>query len=108
MRIVFLLDLVLLSRAVFHIAEGYLWLLFVLRCVFLAVSSFVGLCPQTMWCVFYIVEGYPLIRWTLKKKPFSVNLIVTVARFVDFKFRPTLGHALVSGQLTCSLELQFY
>ena len=57
---VVLLDLVLRSCGVFHIAEGYLWFLSVLRGVFLAIWSFVALGPQIMRC-FPHCRGLPLV-----------------------------------------------
>ena len=55
-----LLHLVLRSCGVFHIAEGYLWVLFVLRGVFLVVCSSVGLGPQILWCIPHC-RGLPLV-----------------------------------------------
>lgn len=53
--------------------------------------------------VFHIVESYPLIRWAFKKVDFSVKFIVKRFSFSN----PCLAHTLVSGQLTCLLQLRF-
>ena len=44
----FLLDIVLVPCAVFHITDGYL--VFYMQGVFLAVCISVGVSPQIMWC----------------------------------------------------------
>ena len=49
LQFVFLLELVLRSCGVIHFAEGYLRFLFVLRGVFVAVCSSIGLCDHVVY-----------------------------------------------------------
>ena len=63
LRFVVLLDFVLRPCGVVNstiYAEGNLWVLFVLRGVFLAFCSSVGLGPQILWCIPHC-RGLPLV-----------------------------------------------